>query len=167
MYRKFVLLLFFSRYVMSDSATPWTAACQASLSFTIARSLLKLMSAECVVPSNLLLFCRPLLLLPLSFPSIRVFPNECCYLSFNNTPCSASFAHENFGNVLNQLPHTGDELPIFAWQLPANGGCLLSPGRQDEEAQINLRIFSQIPIKSLFNVIYLSYWSTFFKPKAN
>ena len=114
MYRKFVLLLFFSRYVMSDSATPWTAACQASLSFTIARSLLKLMSAECVVPSNLLLFCRPRLLLPLSFPSIRVFPNECCYLSFNNTPCSASFAHENFGNVLNQLPHTGDELPIFA-----------------------------------------------------
>ena len=56
--------------------TPWTAALQASLSFTISRSLLKLMSIEFVMPSNHLILCRPLLLLPSIFPSIRVFSNE-------------------------------------------------------------------------------------------
>ena len=56
-------------------ATPWTAAWQASLSFTIFRSLLKLMSIELVMPSNHLILCCPLLL-PSIFPSIRVFPNE-------------------------------------------------------------------------------------------
>ena len=62
--------------VMSNSATPWTAACQASLSITNSRSLLKLMSIESVMPSNhLILFC-PLLLLPSVVPSIRVFSNE-------------------------------------------------------------------------------------------
>ena len=55
---------------------PWTAACQASLSFTISQSLLKLMSIELVTPSNHLILCRPLLLLPSIFPSIRVFSNE-------------------------------------------------------------------------------------------
>ena len=54
-------------------ATPWTAACQASLSFTISLSLLKLMSIETVVPSNLLILCCLLLLLPSIFPSIRIF----------------------------------------------------------------------------------------------
>ena len=57
-------------------ATPWTAACQASLSFTIFPSLLKLMSVESVRPSNHLILCPPLLLLPSIFPSIRVFSNE-------------------------------------------------------------------------------------------
>ena len=57
-------------------ATPWTAACQASLSFTISQSLLKLMSIESVMPSNHLILCCPLLLLPSIFPSIRVFSNE-------------------------------------------------------------------------------------------
>ena len=56
--------------------TPWTAACQASLSFTNSRSLLKLMSIESVMPSNHLILCRPLLLLPPIPPSIRVFSNE-------------------------------------------------------------------------------------------
>ena len=50
--------------------------CQASLSFTISQSLLKLMSMESVMPSNHLILCRPLLLLPLIFPSIRVFSRE-------------------------------------------------------------------------------------------
>ena len=54
----------------------WTATCQASLSFTISQSLLKLMSIESVMPSNHLILCRPLLLLPSIFPSIRVFSNE-------------------------------------------------------------------------------------------
>ena len=57
-------------------ATPWTAARQASLSFTNSQSLLKLMSIESVMPSNHLILCHPLLLLPSIFPSIRVFPNE-------------------------------------------------------------------------------------------
>ena len=56
--------------------TPWTAARQASLSFTVSRSLLKLMSIELVMPSNHLVLCHPLLLLPSIFPSIRVFSNE-------------------------------------------------------------------------------------------
>ena len=57
-------------------ATPWTAARQASLAFTSSLSLLKLMSIESVMPSNHLILCRPLLLLPSIFPSIRVFSNE-------------------------------------------------------------------------------------------
>ena len=57
-------------------ATPWTAACQASLSITNSRSLLKLISIESVMPSNHLILCCPLLLLPSIFPSIRVFANE-------------------------------------------------------------------------------------------
>ena len=56
--------------------TPWTAACQASLSITNYWSLLKLMSIESVMPSNYLILCRPLLLSPSIFPSIRVFSNE-------------------------------------------------------------------------------------------
>ena len=56
--------------------TPWIAACQASLSITSSRSLLKLMSIESVMPSNHLIPCHPLLLLPSIFPSIRVFSNE-------------------------------------------------------------------------------------------
>ena len=54
-------------------ATPRTAACQASLSIINSRSLLKLMSTELVMPSNHLIFCSPLLLLPSIFPSIRFF----------------------------------------------------------------------------------------------
>ena len=57
-------------------STPWTAACQASLSITKSPSLLKLMSIESVMPSNHLILCWPLLLLPSIFPSIRVFSNE-------------------------------------------------------------------------------------------
>ena len=57
-------------------STPSTAACQASLSFTISLSLLKLMSTESLKSSNHLILCHPLLLLPSIFPSIRVFSNE-------------------------------------------------------------------------------------------
>ena len=57
-------------------ATPWTKARQASLSITNSWSLLKLMSIESVMPSNYLILCCPLLLLPPIFPSIRVFSNE-------------------------------------------------------------------------------------------
>ena len=67
------LTLLFSHSVF---ATPWTAAHHASLSFTISQSLLKLMSIESVIPSNCLVLCHPLLLLPSIFPSIRVFSKE-------------------------------------------------------------------------------------------
>ena len=56
--------------------TPSTAACQASLSFTISRSLLSLVPVESMMPSNHLILCRPLLLLPSIFPNIRVFSKE-------------------------------------------------------------------------------------------
>ena len=58
------------------SVTPWIAASQVSLSFTISQSLLRLMSIESMMPSNHLVLCCPLLLLPSIFPSFRVFPNE-------------------------------------------------------------------------------------------
>ena len=76
-------------------ATPWTAACQASLSITNSWSILKLMSIESVMPSNHLILCDPLLLLPSIFPRIRVFSNESALLlrwpnnwsfSFNISP---------------------------------------------------------------------------------
>ena len=75
--------------------TPWTAACQACLSITNSRSPPKPMSIELVMPSNHIIFCRPLLLLPSIFPSIRVFSNESalcirwpkyCSFSFNINP---------------------------------------------------------------------------------
>ena len=72
---------------------PWTAACYASLSITNSQSLLKLMSVESVMPSNHLILCCPLLLLPSILPSIRVFSNESVlrirwpkYWSFNISP---------------------------------------------------------------------------------
>ena len=78
---------------MSDSMIPWTAAHQSSLSFTISQSLLKFMSIESVMPSNHLILCYPLLLLPSVFPSIRVFSNESAlfirwpkYWSFSISP---------------------------------------------------------------------------------
>ena len=76
-------------------ATPWTAACQASLSITNSRSPPKPMSIESVTPSNHLILCHPLLLLPSIFPSIRVFLNESelhirwpkyCNFCFNISP---------------------------------------------------------------------------------
>ena len=84
------LLLLFSRCHIQLLVTPWTAAHQASLSFTISWSLLKLMSIRSVMPSNHLFLCHSLLLLPSIFPSIRVFINESAlhirwpkYWSFN------------------------------------------------------------------------------------
>ena len=72
---------------------PWTAACQSSLSITNSQSFLKLMSIDSVMPSNHLILCHPLFLLPSTFPSIRVFSNESAirirwpkYWSFSFSP---------------------------------------------------------------------------------
>ena len=85
-------VLLFSRSVMSDSATPWTAARQTSLSFTISQSLIKDMSIELVMPSNHFILCCPLLLLPSIFPSIRVFSNELAPLISWPKYCTFSFS---------------------------------------------------------------------------
>ena len=78
---------------MSDSATPWTSAHQASLSITNSQRLLKLISIASEMPSNYLILCCPLVLLPPIFPSIRVFSNESVlcirspkYWRFSNRP---------------------------------------------------------------------------------
>ena len=85
----------FSCSVMSNSATPWTAACQASLSITNSQSPPKPMSIESVMPSRHLILCHPLLLPPSIFPSIRVISNDSflhirwpkyCSFSFNISP---------------------------------------------------------------------------------
>ena len=84
-------------------ATPWTAACQASLSIGNSRSLLKLMSIESVMPSSHLILCCPLLLLPSIFPSIRVFSNESVLHIRWPKHCSFSFSispsHEYSGLI--------------------------------------------------------------------
>ena len=96
--------------------TPWTTACQASLSITNSQGLLKLMSIESVMPSNHLILCHPLLLLPSIFPSIRVFSNESALrirwpkywnLSFNISP-----SNEHPGLISFRI----DWLDLFAVQ---------------------------------------------------
>ena len=72
--------------------TPWNAALQASLSFTISQSLLKLMFIESVMPSNHLILCCPLFLVPSIFPSIRVFSNESALCIRRPNYCSFSFS---------------------------------------------------------------------------
>ena len=93
----------FSRSVLSDSATPYTAARQASLSFTVSQSFLKLIPIESVMPSDHLILCHPLLLPPSVFPSIRDFSNELAsqirwpkYWSFS---CSTSPSNEYSGFI--------------------------------------------------------------------
>ena len=97
--------------------TPWTAACQASLSFTISWGLLKLMSTESVMPSNHHILCRPLLVLPSIFPSIRIFSNVLAcpmrwpqYWSFS---FSISLSHEYSGLISFRI----DWLDLLAVQV--------------------------------------------------
>ena len=96
----------FSHSVMSDSATPWTAARQASLSVTNSQSLLKLMSVESMMPPNHLILCHPFLPLLSIFPSIRVFSNESALcirwpkywsFSFNISPSNEHLGLISFG----------------------------------------------------------------------
>ena len=99
-------------------ATPWTAACQASLSFIISWSLLKLRSIESTMPSNHLIPCCPLLLLPSIFSSIRVFSSESAlhirwpkYWSFS---FSISLSNEYSGSISFRI----DWFDLFAVQGP-------------------------------------------------
>ena len=106
----------FSHSVMSDSATPWTAAHQASLSITTSRSLLKLMSIELVMPSNHLILCRPLLLLPSMFPSIRVFSNDSVLHNRSPKYWSFSFNISSFSKYLGLISFRMDWLDLLAVQ---------------------------------------------------
>ena len=99
-----LLLLLSSCLVVSDSATPWTAARQASLPLIISQSLLKLMFIELMMPSNHLILCLPSLLLHSIFPSIRVFFNESVlhirwpkYWSFSISPSNEHSGMISFG----------------------------------------------------------------------
>ena len=118
-------------------ATPWTAAHQASLSITNLQSLLKLISIESVMPSNHLILCCPLLLLPSIFPSIRVFSNELALhimwpkywnFSFNISPSNeysglTSFRMDGLdllavqGTLKSLLQHQNQKHQFFGTQL--------------------------------------------------
>ena len=92
---------------MSDSEIPWTAECQASLPVNISWILLKLMSTELLMPSNYLIPCLPLLLLPSFFPSIRAFPTELAlrirWLVYWNFSFSISPSSEYSGLICSKI----------------------------------------------------------------
>ena len=118
---------------MSNSAAPWAAALQASLSTTNSQSLLKLMSIKLVMPSNYLILCRPLLLMPSIFPSVRGFSNESVLcirwpkywnFSFSISPSNEYSGLISFrmdwldllavqGTLKSLLPHHSSKAPIL------------------------------------------------------
>ena len=97
-------------------ATPWTAALQGSLSFTNSQSLLKLMSIESVMPSNHLILCCPLLLLPSIFPGIRAFSNESALRIRWPKYWSFSFSISPFNEHLGLISFQMDWLDLLAVQ---------------------------------------------------
>ena len=106
----------FSRSVISDSATPWTAARQASLSITNSLSLLKLMSIELVMPPIHLILCHPLLLLPSIFPSIRIFSNVSVLCIRWQRYQSFSFSISSFNLYSGLISFRMDYLDLLAVQ---------------------------------------------------
>ena len=115
-----MMLLLFSCSVMFQFATPWTATSQVSLSSTMTQNLLKLLSIESVLPSNHLILCCPLLLLPSVFPSIRVFPNESAlcikWLKYWNFSFSISPSNEYSGLISFRM----DWLDLLASKVLSN-----------------------------------------------
>ena len=97
-------------------ATPWTAACQDSLSITNSWSLLKLMSIESVMPSNHLILCHPLRLLPSIFPSIRVFSWWVCSLHQVAKVLEFQLQHQSFQWIFRTDFFTMDWLDLLAVQ---------------------------------------------------
>ena len=96
--------------------TPWTAACQPSLSFTNSWSLLKLMLIESVMPFNHLILCRPLLLVPSIFPSIKVFSNESVLHIRRPNYWSFSFSISPSNEYSGQISFRMDLLDLLAVQ---------------------------------------------------
>ena len=97
-------------------ATPWTTACQASLSITNSQSLLKFISIESVMPSNHLIFCHPRLLLPSIFPSIRVFSTESALHIRWPKYCSFSFSISPTNEYSGLISFRMDWLDLLAVQ---------------------------------------------------
>ena len=106
----------FSRSVMSNSATPWTAARQASLSITNSQSPPKPMSIESVMPSSHLILCCPLLLPPSTFPSIRVFSNKSVLHITWPKDWSFSFSISPSSEYLGSISSKMDWLELLAVQ---------------------------------------------------
>ena len=106
----------FSCSVLSDSATPMTAACPAPLSITNSWSLLKLMFIEPVMPSNHLILCCPLLLPPSVFPSVRVFSNESVFHIRQPKYWCFSFSISPSNEYLGLISFRMDWLDLFAVQ---------------------------------------------------
>ena len=106
----------FSRSVVSNSVTPWTAACEASLSITNSRGLVKLMSIDSLMPSNHLILCHPLLLLPSILRSIRVFSNESILCIRWPKYWSFSFSIIPFNECLGLISFRMDWLDLLAVQ---------------------------------------------------
>ena len=102
--QRLCLLLVQSLSCVQLFTIPWTTARQASLSFTISQSLLKLMPTESVMPSKHLILCCPLLLLPSDFPSIRVFPSESALHSMCPKYWSFSFSISPSNEYLGLIP---------------------------------------------------------------
>ena len=96
--------------------TPWPAACQVSLSITNTRSLLKLIIIKLVMPSNHLILCHPLLLLPAVFPSIRVFSNESVLLIRRPKYWSFSFSISPFSENSELISFRMDWFDLLAVQ---------------------------------------------------
>ena len=144
-----------SRSVVSDSATPWTVACQASLSITNSWNLLKRISIDWVMPSNSLILCRSLLLLPSIFPSISVFSNESALRMSWAKYWSLSF------NISTSNEHPGlisfgmDLIPKTGWiSLPSKDSQVSSPTPQFKS--INSLVLS-FPYSSILTSIH-DYW---------
>ena len=119
--RNFLLLFQFSSVqfgpsVMSDSATAWTTACQASVFINNSQSLLKLMSIKSVMPSNHRILCRPLLLHPSIIPSIKVFSNESVLCIRWPKYCSFSFNISPSNEYSGLISFTMDWLDLLAVQ---------------------------------------------------
>ena len=132
--------------------TPWTAAHQASLSFSTSQSLLKFMSIELVMPSDHLIICRPLLVLPSIFPSIRVFSNESAfhttwptYRSFSISPSS------EYSGLISLWDRANNANPIHFT------GFGLSNMIKPEQALKSIQPFSIIFAEHLF---YARHWGS-------
>ena len=157
--------------------TPWTAACQASLSISNIRSLPKLMSTESVMPSSHLILCHPLLLLPSIFPTIRVFSNESTLhltwpkdwsFSFNISPSNEHPGLISFrmdwlhflavqGTLKSLLQHHTSEASILWWSafftVQLSHPCMTT----EKTIALTRRTFVDKVMSLLFNI--LSGWS--------
>ena len=129
-------------------ATPWPAAHQASLSITNSRSLLKLMSIESVMPSNHLILCRPLLLLPSIFPSIMVFSNESALCTWRPKYWSFSFNISPSNEYSGLISFRMDWLDLLAVQ-----GTLKSllQHHSSKASILQLSAFFMVPLSYLYS----------------